>query len=86
MILTLLGVCLFFMQAVAAAEANPTVRVGLYYNTTSLVTANLQNKVGYGYRLGFFDSQENFINIWSIDDTNKITMGKDQNLYCMCFR
>lgn len=81
MILTVLVACVFFMQAAAAAEANPTVRVGLYYNTTALVTANLQNKVGYGYRLGFFDSQGNFINIWSVDSTNKITMGKDQNLY-----
>lgn len=69
------------VSAVAAPAENPTVRVGLYYNTTALPTANLQNKVGYGYRFGFFDSQGNFISVWSDDSTNKITMAIDQNLY-----
>lgn len=81
MIFILVAVCAFLTQALAAPEGNPTVRVGLYYNTSALVTANLQNKTGYGYRLGFFDSQGNFISLWTIDDTNKITMGKDQNLF-----
>lgn len=68
------------VSAAAVPDANPTVRVGLYYNTSALVSANLQNKVGQGYRLGFFDSRGDFISLWTISDI-KITMANDQNLY-----
>jgi len=80
-IIFMIAVFLFLANASATPPENPTVRVGLYYGTSSLVSANLQNKVGYGYRLGFFDSQGSFITLWTIEDTNKITMAKDQNLF-----
>lgn len=65
----------------AAPEANPTVRVGLYYGSNALPSANLQNIVGSGYRFGFFDSTHNFISQYSVSGTNKISMLKDKNLY-----
>ena len=72
-----------FVFAKAAPEANPTVRVGLYYNNSALPTANLQNVTGfgYGYRFGFFDSNHTFIQQFSTDATNRISMLKDKNIY-----
>ena len=76
----LVAIALCTSIALAAPPANPTVRVGLYFDTTALATANLQNKVGAGYRVGFFDSQGNFISLWQLQD-QKITMAKEKNLY-----
>ncbi len=66
-----------------------TVRVGLYYNdgvTTSrtFASANLQNVdgYGYGYEMGYYDSNRNFISLGvTVTDTNAITMVVDRNLY-----
>ncbi len=71
----------FILAAHAAPDANPTVRVGLYYNSNALPSANLQNIDGLGYRLGFFDSTHNFISQFSISGTNRISMLKDTNMY-----
>lgn len=73
--------CALFVSA--APEANPIVRVGLYYNTSALPSANLQNVdgFGYGYRFGFFDTTHSFIQQYSTDETNRISMLKDKNLY-----
>ena len=65
----------------AAPEANPTVRVGLYYGNNAMISANLQNIDGVGYRFGFFDSAHNFIAQYSDNRTNRISMLKDANIY-----
>lgn len=80
-ILIAIIVCCLFVAA--APEANPIVRVGLYYNTTALSSANLQNVdgFGYGYRFGFFDASHSFVQQFSINETNKISMLKDKNIY-----
>ena len=62
-------------------DANPTVRVGLFYGKSALPSANLQNIEGSGYRFGFFDSTHRFISQYSVSGTNKISMLKDKNLY-----
>ena len=67
--------------ALAAPEANPTVRVGLYYGNNAMFSANLQNIDGTGYRFGFFDSEHNFIAQYSESRTNRISMLKDANIY-----
>lgn len=67
--------------ALAAPEANPTVRVGLYYGNNAMPSANLQNIEGVGYRFGFFDSAHTFISQYSTGATNRISMLKDKNLY-----
>lgn len=65
-----------------AVDDNPIIRVGLYYDTDALPSANLQVTNGRGYRFGFYDSQKNFIPLWSTDAA-KITMTKDRNF---CFK
>ena len=55
--LVLLALLPLFPGPVSAVEAggNPTVRVGLFYGSSALAGANLLNRVGSGYRLGYFD-------------------------------
>ena len=60
-----------------------TVRVGLYYyyNTsrdTALSTANLENKVGSGYKFGYFDSARTFHEVGNTAVT-QLTMVPDVN-------
>lgn len=67
--------------AFALPEANPTVRVGLYYGNDALISANLQNIEGVGYRFGYFDDMHNFVSLYTDTSTNRISMLKDSNLY-----
>ena len=41
--------------AVFAADGpeDPTIRVGLFYGSSALPGANLENTIGSGYRLGY---------------------------------
>ncbi len=71
----------FVTVAYALPEANPTVRVGLYYGNDAMPSANLQNIEGVGYRFGFFDSAHTFIEQYSTTATNRISMLKDANMY-----
>ncbi|MDR0819605.1 MAG: SpoIID/LytB domain-containing protein [Oscillospiraceae bacterium] len=69
------------VDAPAAAYADPAVaRIGLYYNTTGLAYANLQNETGSGYQFGYFDGGRNFVALGYTSHT-KITMLKNRNLY-----
>jgi len=45
----------------AAAVTNDTVKVGLRYSGSALSAANLENAVGSGYALGYYDSSRNFV-------------------------
>ena len=74
---------LFALSVIAFAvpEANPTVRVGLYYGNNAMISANLQNIDGIGYRFGFFDSAHNFVTQYTENRTNRISMLKDANIY-----
>ncbi len=67
--------------AIAAPEANPTVRVGLYYGNNAMISANLQNIEGEGYSFGYFDSAHNFVGQYTDSSTNRISMLKDSNIY-----
>ncbi len=67
--------------AFALPEANPTVRVGLYYGNNAMISANLQNIDGIGYRFGHFDASHNFVSEYSDSSTNRISMLKDSNIY-----
>ncbi|MDD3165702.1 MAG: SpoIID/LytB domain-containing protein, partial [Oscillospiraceae bacterium] len=64
----------------SAATADTIVRVGLYYSTGALASANLANEVGSGYRFGYYDSSRQFHSIASTD-AEKITVTKDSNYY-----
>lgn len=61
-------------QASAAqVEIDPTIRVGLFYGKNALPTANLENSVGSGYFLGYYDSGMEFQPLWETGQ-RKITM------------
>ena len=81
LLITLAAIILFPLSFAAAYDANPTVRVGLYYGNSAMPSANLQNIDGMGYRFGFFDTTHTFIKQYSTNATNRISMLKDKNLY-----
>lgn len=64
----------------AHAAGERIMRVGLFYGSKALPTANLANEIGSGYRFGFFDNSGNFTEIGRTG-TEKITVCKDSNLY-----
>jgi len=63
-----------------AATTDEMVRVGLFYGDGALSTANLENSSGSGYRFGYYDSADCFINLGSTQET-QISMLKAQNIY-----
>lgn len=46
-----------------------TVRVGLYYGSTALTEARLENDIGSGYRFGYYDSDRVFHAVGSTTET-----------------
>lgn len=77
-------VCLLFsLVAPFSAQAlvtDKTMRIGLYYNTTTVMVGNLKNVVGSGYRFGYYDSDRVFHELADTDET-KISVMITQNLY-----
>ena len=63
-----------------AAGAENTIRVGLYYGSSAMPTANLENEVGSGYQFGTFGSDGSFTALGSTSNV-QITVCKDTNLY-----
>jgi len=71
--LFLILVCLSVMTVFASAEEG-ILKVGLNYGDNALSAANLQNEVGSGYLVGWYDEvTRDFANIGFLTDT-KITM------------
>ncbi len=64
----------------AAAAAARTVRVGLYYGSGVLPTANLANETGSGFQFGTYAQDGAFTSLGSTA-CEKITVCKDENLY-----
>ncbi len=64
----------------ASAALDDRIRVGIYYGSNALPSANLQNETGSGYRFGYYDSSYRFIPLGSYSG-NRITICKDSNLY-----
>ncbi|MCX7614190.1 MAG: SpoIID/LytB domain-containing protein [Clostridiales bacterium] len=81
-VLFFIAVVFFFFAPIRAEAANDSqiLKIGLYYGTTALPSANLANEVGSGYDVGYYDSNRNFIKIYSISD-EKITVMKDKTIY-----
>lgn len=79
-LLTLVLCGALFFGASAATSENPMLKIGLFYNSTALPSANLQNAVGSGYALGQFDSARNFTELLSLSD-ERISMLSDMNFY-----
>lgn len=91
-LLMIVSVTLSLVPSASASYVAPnnTIKVGLYYTPDgsstqkAFTSANLQNQTGYGYgyELGFFDSNRVFNSIGAyILDTNAITAVMDKNIY-----
>ncbi len=69
-----------FGRVPAQAYSDPYIRIGLAYGSSALVSANLENSVGTGYRIGYFDDAYNFTTLHTTYQT-QLTMLKDSNTY-----
>jgi stage II sporulation protein D len=80
--LTVLILISAFTSSPASAAADPAkyIRIGLYWGSNTLPSANLLNYVGSGFRFGYFDSERNFVEVASTGE-QAITMLKDWNMY-----
>ncbi|MCL2151596.1 MAG: SpoIID/LytB domain-containing protein [Oscillospiraceae bacterium] len=83
----LMVACVFeqLVAPVSAAAYEPpyqTLKIGLYFGTTALPSANLQNVEGFGggFEFGYFDSSRNFVPINVDTSENRITMLMDRNM------
>lgn len=76
-------VALLLLTPSAGATVRPagpvTVRVGLNYGSAALPGANLDNNVGSGYRLGYFDANLNFVQLGYTSE-GQISVVKAQNV------
>lgn len=71
--LILLLICCCAMTVCASAEGN-ILKVGLNYGSNALSSANLQNEIGSGYLVGWYDEvTREFVYVGSLTDI-KITM------------
>lgn len=67
--------------AVSAHATEDMIKVGLYYGSNALYSANLQNYEGSGYRLGWFDENtRDFQEIGYLTE-EKISMTADGTIY-----
>ena len=78
--LALLAGALPLSARAVSAEADPTIRVGLYYGSSALAGANLANEVGEGYRFGYFDEDRTFQELGYTYES-AVSMVKTQNVW-----
>lgn len=72
------------VPARAAQSDELTLRVGLAYGSSALVSANLENNTGYGsgYRFGYYDSDLDFVELGRTSSSvTQLTMVKTQNVW-----
>lgn len=72
--------CLGVNGVASDLTENRIMKVGLYYGSTALPTANLANEVGSGFRFGYFDQDGNFFQV-GYTTVEAITMLKNTNFY-----
>ena len=77
-------VCVLFLSILPshadASFSSTMIRVGLFYGSNALPTANLANEVGSGYEFGTYDANGNFTPLGATAE-EKITICKDTTLY-----
>lgn len=76
-----LAICACYtLSGHSMAALSDRIRVGIYYGSNALPSANLANEVGNGYQFGYYDSNYQFIALGTTQQ-DKITVCKDSNLY-----
>lgn len=68
------------LPAEEEGEAPTMVQVGLYYGSSAVNGANLQNAVGSGYRVGYMDEKRVFQELGYIEDVH-ISVVKSENVW-----
>ena len=78
----LVGMLLLPNAAAAQADLGRILRVGLYYGSDALISANLDNASGYGsgHRFGYFDGDNRFVQLGYTEE-QQISMLKSTNIY-----
>ena len=72
------ALCFGCVTFAAGSDTKETLRVGLFYGSTALPGANLENSVGSGYRFGWYDDNLTFHQLGSSPET-QISVVKTQN-------
>ncbi len=80
MFLTCVLFAVYIPPQADASFSDRVIRVGLYYGSNALPSANLANEVGSGYQFGTYNSSGTFTPLGSTAQ-EKITVCKDANLY-----
>ena len=78
------SVCAVLPQSARAYSAPVSnFKIGLYYGSSALEGANLENAdgSGRGYDLGYLDAKRNFVSIGATTDETQISMIMDKNMY-----
>jgi len=69
---------ILLLQFAHASDADKVVKIGLYYGGNALPEPQLQNFVGEGYEFGYFDSENEFESIYSVENI-KLLMKSDKS-------
>lgn len=80
LLIVALALAVFPLGTAASAVDDKPLRVGLYYNSTTVVVSNLENVQGTGYAFGYYDADRNFVKLGETSES-KISVMKTQNLY-----
>lgn len=82
LLLTTLFVVTFFSLSAVSASAvvNSTVKVGLWYGSNALFSANLENSLGEGFEFGYFDEDREFYSLGWTEET-QISMTAAGDIY-----
>lgn len=67
-VVTFFALCAISVPVAGAVE-HETVTVGLRYDSSAMFSANLENAVGEGYELGYFDDSRAFVSLGWTDET-----------------
>lgn len=80
LLLTTLFVVTFFSLSAVSASAvvNDTVKVGLWFGSNALFSANLENSLGEGFTFGYYDDQREFTSLgWTGETQISMTAAGD---------
>lgn len=68
------------VASAAPANSSRIIRVGLHYGTGAMEGLNLLNKTGSGFRFGYYDSSNQFVELGSTNET-AISVVETMNVY-----
>lgn len=82
MTITIILTSFGYQKAEAYTPAITTMKVGLFYGSNALPSANLQNVAGYGsgYQFGILDSNRQFSPLGAVTAETKISILRDRNM------